>query len=153
MPHPRVFFVVGHSNWGKSATLRALTSGDYRVRKTTIASVEYFIRRMSNDDAPISFIKRMSTILPVHSPYIIGALCPDFDDPSKGTTAVLKKLQDEGYKLFFWVLKKQYGTDKFIEASEIDRLRSFGKVELVTDVAEASERAKILKAYIASIGA
>ena len=154
MPHPKVFFVVGHSNWGKSETLRALTNGSHRVRRTTIADLEVFIRRMSNDDLPESFIKRMSTIHPDHWPYIIAALCPDFDDPEKKTATVLQALKDNGYKLFFWVLQKQYGTDEIITAGELSQLRSYGKVELVTEAAEAGARAKKLRSYVASaIGA
>ncbi len=111
MPEPRVIFVVGHSNWGKSETLRALTSESHRIRRVSIAHVEFFIRRMSNDDLPESFIKRMTSIDPRFWPYIIARLCPEFDDPSKGTATVLQTLCDKGYKLFFWALEKQYGTN------------------------------------------
>ena len=109
---------------------------------------------MSNDDLPESFVKRMSTIHPDHWPYIIAALCPDFEDSKKETAIVLQALKDKGYKLFFWVLQKQYGTDEIITAGQLSRLRSFGKVEVVTEVAEAGARAKMFQTYIAStIGA
>ncbi|MDO9358387.1 MAG: hypothetical protein Q7T70_05285 [Polaromonas sp.] len=150
MPKPKVIFVVGHSNWGKSETLRALTGGNWRVRRTKIADVEYFIRRMSNDDQPKSFIKRMTTIHPDIWPNIIAALCPDFDDSSKKTSAVLQALRDKGYRLFFWVLHEQYGTGELISPAEISSLRAFGKVELFSEVAEAGVRGKKLKAFIAS---
>ncbi len=105
---------------------------------------------MSNDDLPASFIKRMTTIHPDVWPNIIAALCPDFDDPEKKTAAVLQALRDKGYKLFFWVLHGQYGTGERIKSAEISRLRSFGKVELFTEVAEASARAKKFKAFVAT---
>ena len=109
---------------------------------------------MSNDDLPESFIERMMTIDPDVWPNVIAALCPDFDDPEKETATVLQALRDKGYKLFFWVLHGQYGTGELIKAAEISRLRSFGKVELFTEVAEASSRARTLKAFIATtIGA
>jgi len=150
MPKPKVFFVVGHSNWGKSKTLRALTNEDYRVRRTTISGVEYFIRRMSNDDLPDSFIEWMTMVNPKKWPNILATLCPDFEDPDKGTVAVLQALQDKGYKLFFWVLSKKFGTNDFIQAHEISRLRAFGKVEVIKDEWEASVRGKKFKAFVIS---
>jgi hypothetical protein len=150
MSKPKVFFVVGHSNWGKSETLRALTGGSHRVRRTTISGVEYFIRRMSNDDLPESFIKRMTTINPANWPNILAALCPDFDDPEKKTAVVLQALRDKGYELFFWVLHGQYGTGALIQPAELSRLRTFGKVELLSEAAEASARSKKFKAFVAS---
>ena len=152
MAKPKVFFVVGHSNWGKSKTLRALTNGNHRVRRTSISGIEYFIRRMSNDDLPESFIKRMTTFRPAIWPNIIAALCPNFDDPEKQTAEVLKSLQDKGYKLFFWVLQKQYGTGTIIRPAELSRLRAFGKVELFREIAEADARSRKFKAFVASKG-
>ena len=153
MPYPKIIFVVGHSNWGKSATLRALTNGDYRVRKIKIEGVQYFIRRMSNDDRPKSFINRMTSVNPNKWPNILAALCPDFDDPSKKTGTVLQALQDKGYKLFFWVLQKQYGTEEVINPAEISHLRLFGQVEIFTEVAQARVRAEKFKAFVVSVAA
>lgn len=121
MSEPKIFFVVGHSNWGKSRTLRALTGETHRVRRTEIAGVEYFIRRMSNDDQPEGFIKRMVAMEPNRWPYILAALCPDFDDPTKATASVLQGLCDRGYTLFFWVLAQQHRTGERISPSEISR--------------------------------
>ena len=151
MSKPKVIFIVGHSNWGKSQTLRALTGDSHRVRRMEIEDTEYFIRRMSNDDQPEGFIKRMKAMHPDSWPQILAALCPDFDDPEKDTAVVLKSLRDKGYKLFFWVLAKQYGTDRHIDKAEISRLRSFGKVEVFDGEAEANVRAKKFKAYVAAI--
>jgi hypothetical protein len=150
MHKPSVVFVVGHSNWGKSKTLRALTNDNYRVHRTTISGVEYFVRRMSNDDLPESFIKWMTTVQPEKWPDILAALCPDFDDPEKETADVLQALKDKGYRLFFWVLHKKFGANEFVQSSEISRLRTFGKVEVVNDEWEASVRGRKFKAFIAS---
>jgi hypothetical protein len=151
MPKSKVVFVVGHSNWGKSQTLRALTNGNYRVRRTTISGVEYFVRRMSNDDLPESFIEWMVAVNPERWPNILAALCPDFEASEKKTAVVLQALRDKGYKLFFWVLHKKFGTSEFIKSSEISRLRAFGKVEVIEDGWEANVRGKKLKAFIKSI--
>jgi hypothetical protein len=85
-PKPKIAFVVGHKNWGKSQTLRSPTRGNYRQRLATIGDVEFFVRRMSNDDVPDSFIKKMLSVDPAHWPFIIAALCPDFDDKSDART-------------------------------------------------------------------
>lgn len=151
MPNPCVVFVVGHSNWGKSKTLRALTDDSVRVRRTVISGVEYFVRRMSNDDLPQSFIDWMTTVEPAKWPQIIAALCPDFDDAGKETADVLTSLQARGYKLHFWVLNKKFGTEEFVKPNEITRLRRFGKVEVIEEEWEASNRAKKFKAFIMSI--
>lgn len=151
MSKPKVVFVVGHSNWGKSQTLRALTDDSHRVRRTEIAGIEYFIRRMSNDDQPEGFVKRMKAMRPDRRPQILAALCPDFDDRKKDTAAVLQSLRDSGYKLYFWVLARQYGKNGQIHPAEISRLRSFGKVEIFDEVAEANVRARKFKAYIIGV--
>lgn len=148
---PKVVFVVGHSNWGKSQTLRELTDGSYNVRRTEIAGIEYFIRRMSNDDQPEGFVKRMKGMRPGRWPQILAALCPDFEDREKCTAEVLLTLRDKGYSLFFWVLAKQYGTDARIQANQIAQLRTFGEVEIFEGVAEAAVRAKKFRAYVRSI--
>ena len=152
MLKPKIVFVVGHSNWGKSRTLKALTGESHRVRRTQIAGVEYFIRRMSNDDQPKSFIERMAAMEPDRWPQILAALCPDFDNPTKATATVLQGLRDRGYKLYFWVLTQQHGTGESIRSCEISRLRKYGKVELFSKQAEAAIRAKNFRAYVRSIG-
>ena len=152
MSKPKVVFVVGHSNWGKSQTLRALTGGSHRIRRTEIAGIEYFIRRMSNDDQPKGFVKWMKAMHPDRWPQILAALCPDFDNPAKDTAGVLQSLRDNGYKLYFWVLRSQYGTDNRISSTDISRLRSFGKVDIFDEIAEANARAKRFKAYVKDVG-
>jgi len=151
MTKSKVVFVVGHSNWGKSQTLRALTNDNYRVRRTSISGVEYFVRRMSNDDLPESFIDWMVTVNPERWPNILAALCPDFEASEKQTATVLQVLKDKVYKLFFWVLHKKFGSNEFIKPSEISNLRAFGKVEVIEDEWEAPVRGKKFKDFITSI--
>lgn len=106
---------------------------------------------MSNDDQPEGFVKRMKAMRPDRWPQILAALCPDFDDRAKDTAAVLQSLRDNGYKLYFWVLRSQYGTENRISSTEISRLRSFGKVEIFDGIAEANVRARKFKAYVVDV--
>jgi len=151
MPNGRIAFVVGHANWGKSKTLSALTNGNYRLRRTTIAEDEFFIRRMSNDDQPKGYIEFMLSLDPALRPYLIAALCPQFDDPTAATNSILTNLRAKGYQLFFWVIEHQFGTDEVVTAKEIQRLRGFGKVEVFSATAEAGSRAKSFKNFVKNV--
>ena len=148
MPRPKIAFVVGHSNWGKSETLRALTSGNPFKRSVTISDIKFFVRRRSNDDKPRSFIDRMKSFDPIDWPYIVAALCPDFDRPHKGTLDVLQTMRSKGYGLYFWVLEEQYGTKETIKRDEVSKLRDFGKVEIYAGQAQALTRAKHFKSFV-----
>lgn len=151
MQNGKIAFVVGHANWGKSKTLIALTNGNYRLRRTTIAEDEFFIRRMSNDDQPKGYIKFMLSLDPTLRPYLIAALCPQFDDPTKATDSILTSLRAKGYQLFFWVIEHQFGTDEVVTAKEIQRLRRFGKVEVFSATSEAGARAKSFKSFVKNV--
>jgi hypothetical protein len=151
MRNGKIAFVVGHSNWGKSKTLTALTNGNHHLRKTTIAGDEFFIRRMSNDDQTEGYIKFMMSLDPAIRPYLIAALCPQFDDLTIGTHAILSTLHGNGYGLFFWVIEHQYKTDRVVTAKEITLLRGFGTVEVFTKKAEASVRSKGFKEFVKNV--
>jgi hypothetical protein len=95
-----VFVVVGHRHWGKSWTLKELSSGKY---STVIKSYKLFIKRMSNDDPPVSgLLKFILEAIQLSRQCLIIALCPDFDTENTVTT-VLDKLKN--YDLKFWVIK------------------------------------------------
>ncbi len=151
MPNKKVAFIVGHANWGKSSTLRALTNDNWRLRKTTIKGFEFFIRRMSNDDQPAGYIKFMTTINPEAKPYLIAALCPQFEKPEAGTELILKALLRKGYKLFFWVIEHQYGTNEVISTKEIQALRKYGNVEVFSKKSEALARSKNFKQFVSNV--
>ena len=148
MSKAKIFFVVGHANWGKTETLKALTNGASPKTKFTIAGVEYFIRRTSNDDASESYIKMMGNVKPEEKPNLIAALCPEFENPKRGTIKVLQHLKAQGYKLFFWVLEEGYKSGDRITKKEISALKKFGKVEVLGQSLEALGRARKLKAFI-----
>jgi hypothetical protein len=151
MPKKKIAFVVGHANWGKSSTLRALTNEDFRQRRTTIGGFEFFIRRMSNDDQPAGYIEFMKSLDPALRPYLIAALCPQFDNPAAATNLILTNLRAKGYQLFFWVIEHQYGTNAVVSAKEIQSLRKFGKVEVFSKSVEAAARSRSFKQYVSNV--
>jgi len=145
---PKIVFVVGHENWGKSHTLRFLTNGNWRVRSVKIKGANFYIRRMSNDDRPDSYVEFMKSVSPQTKEFIIAALCPNFERQNARTESILKSLNSKGYQLFFWVMLNQYGTREQVKADEIKKLKSYGTVELLSATAEAKQRAALLRAYI-----
>lgn len=147
---PTIFFVVGHENWGKSHTLRFLTNGNWRARKVVIKGAKFFIRRMSNDDQPKSYIEFMKKLSPEKHRLLIAALCPNFERANAKTETILASLKAKGYKLYFWVIQKQYGTNEKVRQDEISELRKYGSVELLRDEVEANKRAAEFRSYVES---
>jgi hypothetical protein len=157
VPTRRLAFVVGHENWGKSETLRALIDiSDGHGRKVTIDGSEFLVRRMSNDDKPRSYRNFMNSI---SRPYAIAALCPKFkklqnyDDPMKVIDAVLQSLRERGYGLFFWVIEHKWREPaRVIGREELAELRQYGTVGMFQgrDV-EAGERARRLRSFVSNV--
>jgi len=77
MNNKKIVFVVGHENWGKSKTLKALTDNNRYVKNYELGGHEWFIRRMSNDDQPDGYYDFMDVL---SKPYLIAAFCPNFDE-------------------------------------------------------------------------
>lgn len=146
-----VIFVVGHENWGKSKTLRALTNDNYQVKKKTVGEIEFFIRRMSNDDDQDGYFKFMKLLDPKYKPNLVAALCPNFERPGARTVDVLEILIKKGYTLNFWVIENQYGTENSVTGAEIKSLNSYGTVEIFSKLAESNVRAKAFEAFIKSV--
>ena len=143
-----IVFVVGHENWGKSKTLRSLTNEDWRKRHVKISGHEFFIRRMSNDDQPKGYFDFMKSLSPEEKELLIAALCPNFERESAQTEEILNILKNKGYKLYFWVIECQFGTNEKIKPEEISKLRSFGEVFVLATKESSDARAKKLKMYI-----
>jgi len=150
----RIFFVVGHENYGKSYTLRSLLDMcERRGWRVIIRETEIMIRRMSNDDQPKPFIKFMKR---TSRTVIIAALCPKFerlgnseDNPDKYVDETLRSLKKRGYDFHFWVLQHQWGEPYSVTPSEIGELKRNGHVEVLNGRnIEAKTRAKRLRAYI-----
>ncbi|MFH1719883.1 MAG: hypothetical protein ABIF19_21225 [Planctomycetota bacterium] len=152
MAKGKAFFVVGHSNWGKSKTLRALTNGSGE-RYINIKKARFFIRRTSNDDEWKKFDKFLKELDPSRKPYVIVALCPKFDGRSRNIEEMLRQLKKK-YKLFFFVLVHQWHEkgNRKISDGEIKKLERFREVKLYTannnrDNADVT-RAREFKRYI-----
>ncbi|MGD0090813.1 MAG: hypothetical protein ABSE73_12910 [Planctomycetota bacterium] len=152
MAKPFAFVVVGHSNWGKSWTLKALTGGSWHRKRVRIKGHDFFIRRMSNDDDPkppneadrqslLDFARKEKGFRPV-----ILALCPAFQEEK---TAQLLDVLREKFTLKFWVMKKKFGeSDKVVTCEEIGKLRTYGIVEVFAEEVEANSRAAALRHFI-----
>lgn len=146
MDNKKVVFVVGHENWGKSKTLKALTENSSHIKKYTFGANVWFIRRMSNDDLPDGYYDFMDKLTKSH---LIAAFCPNFDEERYEVTVdLLKKLQNKGYKLYFWVLKVQFTSGIEMSTDYINSLKKFGDVEVYTKKSEASIRSSELRKYI-----
>lgn len=143
----KAFAVVGHSNWGKSRTLKALTDGTHQFRWWEINYRCFLIKRMSNDDdsdALLDYVKGLTT----DDDSLIFALCPNFDDDKRRTVPILNELARQGYQLYFWVIEKAYNRDQKIVPAQLNALREYGKVQIESKKLEASSRAKELLTFI-----
>ena len=148
MKRSKAFVVVGHSNWGKSATLKALTNNSRFPKWIRIKGQDIFVRRMSNDDDPhslLKFLKRQRNQLEA----LLLTLCPEFQEPSRRTLEILKLLDKHFDQIVFWVLKKKYGGTSEVTQNEIRSLRRFGRGVVFSRSAEARVRAAVLRRFIA----
>lgn len=123
----KAYLIVGHSNWGKSKTLKQLTSNSRRVRYFSISGEDFFIRRMSNDDFEKKLLKFVTDATKYKRNLII-AFCPAFDK-SRESKKILDILSKD-FTLFFFVLKHKFGSDLTISKNEIDVLRKYGDVSV-----------------------
>ena len=143
----KAFILVGHSNWGKSATLKAMTGGKPHIHYHQIADKKFFIRRMSNDDFPEEFRDFCESLDPDTKEYLLTTLCPDFDNQFKYTANSLIILKEK-YDLSFFVLKHKYGSDRCVTDQEMNSLEDYGPVYVYDKKSEAKDRAEAFKAYI-----
>lgn len=146
MSKGKAFIVVGHSNWGKSRTLRQLT-GSKRRSWIQLKDVWIFIRRMSNDDIAEDLLKFLEKIVPEEKNVIIITLCPNFADPERKTNEIIRILNDK-YTPFFFVLKNRYSNDAVVSEEEISTLKTVGFLEVLLGKVVDSERARSLKKFI-----
>lgn len=145
----KIAFVVGHSNWGKSSTLRALTKDDFRVRWHTISKVDFFIRRMSNDDQEQGYIDFMGRITPAKYETMIATLCPKLGDFENPAEKILDNLRNKGFQLFFWVIEKEQGQgERVISKREIAMLRQYGTIEINSGKFTSKQNAKLFSSFI-----
>jgi hypothetical protein len=142
----KAFLIVGHSNWGKSQTLRKLTSNSRRIKYFDISGANFFVRRMSNDDDEKKLLKFVSDATK-YKMNLIVAFCPVFDK-NRESRKILDILSKD-FSLFFFVLKHKYASDLTISDDETNVLRDFGDVSLYNKRNEAAKsRAKAFGNYI-----
>lgn len=157
MSKGKAFVVVGHSCWGKSYTLNALTEkygGGPKNRSVTINNKKIPVRKRSNDDMPtadelIKFIKKQAE----DSRCIIFPLCPNFSKKRQKDTENLLKILRDLYDTSFMVLKKcqRSGNSGEISAADIEKLRAYGDVPeelMVSEKLNEYARADMLKAFV-----
>lgn len=149
MNKPIAVLIVGHADWGKSRTLRELTNGNFRQRRITIKGTEFFIRRMSNDDDPEGFIIFVENLDATAKPQLLATFCPKFTATGRAKY-ILQTLQNKKYKLYFFIIEHQYGTDEVVTRDEIANLRQFGTVKIYSQRSESAERARALRTFISN---
>lgn len=151
MKKPIAILVAGHSNWGKSATLKALTEGRL-FRSYQLSGADFFIRRMSNDDYTEAYRDFIDECVAAPSGNILAAFCPHFEAGdlrfTEHSLAALKKK----YDVYIFALKYQYHTDNRITDQELNSMGRFGEVQIFDDKnAEAEDRAVALEDFVTSI--
>lgn len=147
MSKGKAFLVVGHKNWGKSTTLKALTDDSRYPRRWTIDSIDFFIRRMSNDDFPESLRDFINGLDPEVLPRVIATLCPTFNDkPSLPLLLDVLATLKRKYDVFFFVLQhKGKNPKETIADDEIEKLERYGTVEVFSP--EGAEPPTIARAF------
>ncbi|ROZ76595.1 hypothetical protein [Ramlibacter sp. WS9] len=142
-PKQQAFFVVGHSNWGKSRTLKAVTGNSVYVRHMSIGGRGFAIRRRSNDDIDTApWAARIAALQSAGHAHLLLALCP-----TAPAAPVLRRLA-RAYDLYFWVMKDKFRGTGQISPAELAFLRGFGKVSVFSGQHQAPVRARALTNFI-----
>ena len=151
MTKGKAFFVVGHKNWGKSMTLRALTNDNPHYRYWKIKGREFLVRRMSDDDVPKAYEQFANWLQPAETPLVLAALCPRLiDEKWRPLLRSILDTLERKYDLFFFVLKNK-GNDptSTISQNEIDPFGAYGTVKVHRIAGSTPEvRAKALESFI-----
>jgi hypothetical protein len=148
----KIAFVVGHSHWGKSTTLRALTNNDFRIRWHSISNTDFFIRRMSNDDYPDSYLDFMTRVNPGKYEHLIATLCPVFGVRENPTSTILGDLKNKGFDLFFWILANEQGPgNRIISKSEIRTLQNYGTASIHEGKSTPKQNARLFHKFVSEL--
>ncbi len=149
--NPIAVCLVGHEDWGKSETLYHLVGGSRQRKWIVINNLDVYVRHMSNDDKPDSFLDFINNATPSNKPKIVVPLCPNFMNAEAKTEYALNILRNKGYGIHFWVMQFKYGSSYGITQEEISALREYGGVEIYSLKNEAHERAIAFKDYLSGI--
>ena len=143
----KAFIVVGHAKWGKSSTLISLIGNSRSRGNFVIGGIEFFIRRMSNDDVlDDTMLEFVQNKLYKKGDHIILTFCPAFGQGRKSKN-ILEALSKD-FNLYFFIIKFQFKGSGEISDIEIRILENFGKCELVDKKIDAESRSKRLEAFI-----
>lgn len=142
----KIFLYVGHSNWGKSFVLKSITDNNSRKKIKDIAGNRFRVRKMSNDDNETKLLEFVKSVSSSKYHYHLIAYCPR-QEVSSESKEILDILSSSG-ELFFFIQKMKYGGKAEITTNEISSLEQYGRVEVLKDDLEYSERAARLKEFI-----
>jgi hypothetical protein len=147
----KCFILVGHSHWGKSKTLEALTGKDLG-RHLKIEAIdeqlEAYVRRISNDDDEDALLKFSADLaLRIKQDYLILTFCPKISASEK-CQAILSNLKSV-YDLYFFVLMENYQQTLHITDEEIALLEKYSpEIQRLYGHHEQDERSKQFADYI-----
>lgn len=134
----KVFIYVGHSNWGKSRTLKIITGNNVHQKIVKIGNYNVRVRKMSNDDDGQGLYNWVRTF--PTSPYdrFIIAFCPklppiteEATDEQNTALDILIELQKTNI-LYFFIQEEMYNSpNNVITQAEINWLRTYGTVQVL----------------------
>jgi len=151
----KVFIYVGHSNWGKSMALKAITDGNSHKKITNISGKPIRVRKMSNDDDGQGLLDWVTDIPRKEYDYFIIAFCPNFPpvnrEPTNNQNTGLKILTElkKTNELFFFIQEEKYNNSKIqISQYEINYLRNYGITKVLSGQNKCTTRAMEFKKFI-----
>jgi len=142
----KIFLYVGHSNWGKSFTLKHITNGNSKKKIIKLYDKTFRVRKMSNDDNEVKLLEFVNGIRFTNYQNYIIAFCPKqlTNQRSLDILNILISFSD----LYFFVQKKQYHRENMIDDTEIQSLKDYGTVFILEEDLEYNERAEKLLDFI-----
>jgi len=151
----KVFIYVGYSNWGKSMALKVITGGSSHKKITTISGKTVRVRKMSNDDDGQGLLDWVTDMPRIRYDHFIIAFCPKFPPVDGEATAeqnigldILIELQKTN-ELFFFVQEEKYNNSRIqISQDEINYLKIYGTVKVLSGQNESTIRASEFENYI-----
>jgi hypothetical protein len=148
----KAYIVVGHARWGKSQTLAEFTNHDRRSRHMQFFGRDFFVRRISNDDNESALIRFVENSIqdggPVWGNYLLMTFCPTFEKKRKPQAIHILETLCDVYQLYFFVLQESYDRERIITDLEIEALRRYGFVDILSGHHEAAIRARSLRRFI-----
>jgi len=147
----KAFIYVGHSNWGKSFTLKEITNGNPFKKTVQINQQWVWVRKMSNDDTAVGLLNFAKTIPNLNYQNFILAYCPNQNNDQMAMD-ILNELQQH-CDLYFFVQEEKFGNSNVkISTQEITPLNNFGTVQILTgqnnNIVRAQEFHKFIQLYI-----